>query len=154
MIVVDTNVPAARNLTGTKPDLAKQVEQIDPVWILPQLWRYEVQNILATAVRVRQITPDNAMAIWQDVSSRMSTNEHDASSERVIELFTRHKITAYDANFIALAMEMKVFCVTEDTELQEKFPDKALSMAEFVRLSQAKTQVRETHAMYRVRRKR
>ncbi len=45
----------------------------------------------------------------------------------------RHGITAYDGQFIALAMEMGISCITEDQELQKKFQEIALSMNDFLR---------------------
>lgn len=149
MIVVDSNVLAARNLTGTRTLLAEQIEKRDPVWIVPPLWRYEFQNILARAIGVRQITSEIALSAWRKVSAQLCENEHEPSPENVIELALRHRITAYDANFIALAMEMGVRCVTEDGELQTKFPAVAVSMADFVRQEgQTYGGVREAHALY------
>ncbi len=46
MIVVDSNIITARNLTSSLTSKAKQVEEKDPVWIVPVLWQYEFQNIL------------------------------------------------------------------------------------------------------------
>ena len=41
MIVVDSNVMAARNLTTVLTRQAEQIEELDPVWVVPPLWRYE-----------------------------------------------------------------------------------------------------------------
>ena len=65
-----------------------------------------------------------------------------------MDLSARHRITAYDANFMALAMEMDVLCITEDGELHAKFPTVALSMADFLRQSMAGGEVREPYAPY------
>ena len=53
MIVVDSNIIAARNLTSVLSAKAEQVEEKDPGWIVPVLWRYEFQNMLATAIKSR-----------------------------------------------------------------------------------------------------
>ena len=151
MIVVDSNVLAARNLASVPTRLAKQVEERDPLWFVPPLWRYEFQNILAKAIWLRQIAPEDALVAWRKASTQMIENEHEPSPERVIELSGRHRITAYDANFIALAMEMGVMCVTEDGELHRKFPGIALSMEDFLRLGPTRREARETRAPYRVR---
>ena len=153
MIVVDSNVLAARNLTSAQSGLAEKVEQIDPVWIVPPLWRYEFQNILAKAMWARQVMPGDAIEVWRHVDDRMSGNEHEPSVEKVIELCARHRITGYDANFMALALEMGVLCVTSDVELQDKFPDKAISMAAFIKMNHPEGYVREARASYRVRRR-
>lgn len=150
MTVVDSNVLAARNLAGVPVRLAEQVEELDPLWIAPPLWRYEFENILAKAVWVRQITLEGALTAWRKAWTQMAENEHEPSPEKVIELSGRYRITAYDANFIALAMEMAVMCVTEDGELQRKFPAIAVSMAEFIRRGSSAGEVREARAPYRL----
>jgi predicted nucleic acid-binding protein len=153
VIVVDSNVLAARNLSSIPTRLAAQVEAMDPLWIVPPLWRYEFQNILAKAMWARQVTLADAMVVWKKASIQMADNEHAPSPERVIELTGHHRITAYDANFIALAMEMSVQCVTEDGELHEKFPTIAVNMESFLTQDGSAGQVREARAPYRTRRR-
>ncbi|MBU4199995.1 MAG: type II toxin-antitoxin system VapC family toxin [Verrucomicrobia bacterium] len=130
------------------------MEQRDPVWIVPYLWRYEVQNILAKAIWVKQLSPEAAAEVWRQVVDVMRDNETDPSPEKVIELAGRYRITAYDATYVALAMDMSVLCVTENRELQEKFPRLAISMKAFVNPGNAKSLVRESRAGYRARRAR
>jgi len=132
MIVVDSNIITARNLTSVLTSKAEEVEQKDPVWIVPVLWRYEFQNILASAIKARQITPERALDVWQEVSGILIENECEPSTAKVLDLVAQYDITAYDGQFIALAIEMGVQCVTEDQELQEKFPGLAVSMDRFL----------------------
>ena len=133
MIVVDSNIVAARNLTSSLTSKAEQIEEKDPVWIMPVLWRYEFQNILATAIRAKQIKPEQALDIWEKVSKILVENECEPSASKVIDLVAQYGITAYDGQFIALALEMGIPCVTEDRELQEKFPGIAISMDGFLK---------------------
>jgi len=133
MIVVDSNIIAARNLTSVLTSKARQVEKKDPVWVVPVLWRYEFQNILATAIKAKQIMPEEALDVWQRVSDILVENESEPSPAKVIDLVAKYGITAYDGQFIALAMEMGILCVTEDGELQNKFPRVAVSMGDFLR---------------------
>src|SRR4030065_2105921 len=133
MIVVDSNIVTARNLTTSLTSEAKQVEEKDPVWIVPVLWRYEFQNILAAAIRAKQIKPEQALDIWEKVSKILVENECEPSASKVIDLVAQYGITAYDGQFIALALEMGMPCVTEDRELQEKFPGIAISMDGFLK---------------------
>lgn len=152
MIVVDSNIITARNLTSVLTSKAEKVEQKDPVWIVPVLWRYEFQNILATAIKADQIKPEQALHVWQKVSAILTENESEPSTVKVIDLVAHHGITAYDGQFIALAIEMGVPCVTEDRELQEKFPGVAVSMEEFLE-PQHINGVRERKVKYRAKRK-
>jgi predicted nucleic acid-binding protein len=147
MIVVDSNIVTARNLTSSLTSKAEKVEEKDPVWIVPVLWRYEFQNILATAIKARQIKPEQALDIWEKVSKALIENECEPSASRVIDLVARYGITAYDGQFIAVALEMGIPCVTEDQELQEKFPGIVISMDEFLKPASTYV-VREVKAKY------
>ena len=150
MIVVDSNIVTARNLTSSLTSKAEQVEEKDSVWIVPVLWRYEFQNILATVIKAKQIKPEQAFDIWERVSGILSENECEPSASKVIELVAEYGITAYDGQFIAVALEMGIPCVTEDRELQEKFPGIAISMDEFLR-PESTYIVREVRERYRKR---
>ena len=147
MIVVDSNIITARNLTSSLTSQARQVEEKDPVWIVPALWRYEFQNVLATAIKVKQIKPEQAIDIWEKVSKVLIENECEPSASRVIDLVAQQGITAYDGQFIALAQEMGIPFVTLDRELQEKFPGTAISMDEFLK-SESTYVVKEAKARY------
>jgi predicted nucleic acid-binding protein len=148
MIVVDSNIITARNLTSVLTTKAEQVEQKDAVWIVPVLWRYEFQNILATAIKAKQITPEYALDVWQRVAGILVENESEPSPAKVIDLVAQHGITAYNGQFTALAMEMGILCVTEDGELQSKFPRVAVSMDDFLK-SPTIARVREKRGVYR-----
>jgi len=148
MIVVDSNIIAARSLTSVLTSKAEEVEKKDAVWIVPILWRYEFQNILATAIKAKQITPEYALDLWQEVAGIMTENESEPSPAGVIDLVAKYGITAYDGQFIALAMEMGIPCVTEDGELQSKFPRVAISMGDFLRTPTI-SGIRERRRTYR-----
>jgi predicted nucleic acid-binding protein len=148
MIVVDSNIIAARNLTTVLTSQAKEVEHKDSVWIVPYLWRYEFQNILASAIKIKQITLEQAINVWQRVASILIENESEPPATRVIELVAHYGITAYDGQFIALAMDMGILCVTEDRELQGKFPGIAVSIERFLEPAPA-DRVHEGRATYR-----
>jgi len=148
MIVVDSNIITARNLTSVLTSKAEQVEKKDPVWIVPVLWRYEFQNILATAIKAKQITPEYALDVWQRVAGILAENESEPSPAKVIDLVAKYGITAYDGQFIALAMEMGILCVTEDGEMQSKFPRVAVSMDDFLKTPTI-SGVRERRRAYR-----
>ena len=150
MIIVDSNIIAAQCLISSLTSAAKQVEERDPVWIVPVLWRYEFQNILATAIKGKQIECEQALDIWEKVSKILMENEYEPSVSGGIGLVARYGITAYDGQFIAAALEMGILCVTEDRELQEKFPRVAISMDRFLK-PESTDVVGDVKARYRKR---
>ncbi len=152
MIVVDSNIITARNVTSSLTAKAEALEKRDPVWIVPVLWRYEFENILATLIRAKQIDPGQALDIWEKVSWILSENEYEPPASKVFDLVEKHGITAYDGQFIAVALETVIPCVTEDQELQQKFPGIAVSMEKFLK-TESTSVVRESKVGYRRRKK-
>jgi predicted nucleic acid-binding protein len=154
VIVVDSNVVVARNLEHEGSALAREVERRDPGWIVPPLWRYEFQNVLVKALWAQRLSVAAALEVWAKASAAIGENEGVPNPVRVLELSARHHVTAYDASFVALALDLGVQCVTEDAELLEKFPGIAVSMAGFVGSAGGAGEVREELVSYRVRRPR
>ena len=96
------------------------------------------------------------MDIWKKVSNILIENECEPSASKVIDLVAQYGITAYDGQFIAVALEMGIPCLTEDRELQEKFSGIAISMDEFLKPESTPEPtyvVREGKARYRKRRR-
>ena len=54
--------------------------------------------------------------------------EQDPPASAVLDLTCRHRVSAYDATYIALADLLGVPCVTEDRELLTKFPKRAVPL--------------------------
>ena len=56
MIVVDTNLVPYAVLSGERTSDALAIAERDSEWIAPALWRRELRNVLATLMRVRQLS--------------------------------------------------------------------------------------------------
>lgn len=68
------------------------------------------------------------------------------------DLVAQYGITAYDGQFIAVALEMGIPCLTEDRELQQKFPGIAISVGQFLERESTYV-VREAKIRYRRKKK-
>lgn len=62
----------------------------------------------------------------------MSGSEFDAASDDVLELASTSGCSAYDAEFVVLARDLRVPLVTTDQELLEKFHDTTVSPEDFL----------------------
>lgn len=131
MIVVDTNVITYALIEGDQTALALQVRQVDPQWVVPPLWRHEFLNVLATFTRHEILDLTQATRVWQNALRRLQRAERTMDMPVALRLAVEHKISAYDAQYLALARSLGVPCVTEDRQLLKKFPDLAVSMAAF-----------------------
>ncbi len=132
MIVVDTNLVAYLLIRSEHTERARRVWAIDRDWILPPLWRHELLSVLSSAVRAG--TPlDSARSVWHLAIEMMAPREHEVNMLRALELSRDLEISAYDAQFLALAEGLDLRLVTGDRRLRRAAGDRAMGMREFCR---------------------
>jgi predicted nucleic acid-binding protein len=89
---------------------------------------------MATLVRHDAIMVSDAVDIWQRSTRLFTPGECDVDMIRALRMASQHNISAYDAQYVSLAMALGVPYVTEDQQLLKSFPDIALPMQEFCRI--------------------
>jgi predicted nucleic acid-binding protein len=122
VIVVDTNVLAYFLLPYEFSPQAEALFKRDPDWVAPIFWRSEFRNLLAGYLRRKTLSFDEALRVQADAEAMMAGNEHEVDSRRVLELVRDSDCTAYDCEFVALAMRLEVKVVTMDGKLLKAFP--------------------------------
>lgn len=130
MIVVDTNVVAYLYLPGDFTAKAEGLLQRDPEWAAPILWRSEFRNILAGYLRRRILTLAAAQDLVMEAQSLMAGSEHEVDSRVVLELVRSSDCSAYDCEFVALAMALGVKLVTLDGKLLKAFPQHTVPLSD------------------------
>jgi predicted nucleic acid-binding protein len=128
MIVVDTNVLAYLYLPGEYTVHAEALLKQDSQWAAPPLWRSEFRNILAGYIRRKTLTLDQALALQNEAESLLAGSEFEVNSRAVLELVRGSDCSAYDCEFIALAMRLQTKLVTMDGKLLRAFPDQAVAL--------------------------
>ncbi len=131
MIVVDTNVIAYLFLPGEHTAAARRTLQRDPRWAAPLLWRSELRNILATAMRRGHLTLSDAEDVFDAAADLMAGGEFAVVPDAVLRLAARSSCSAYDCEFVALAQELGVVLVTGDRQIVAEFADTAQALAQF-----------------------
>jgi predicted nucleic acid-binding protein len=134
LIVVDTNVVAYLLIEGDRSAQAQQLWTIDPEWHLPVLWRHEFLNTLATLTKTGRAELDQVQEVWTGAVTLLSFGERDVEMPQALELAVRHRISAYDAQYVALAASLGVPLITEDQKLLRAFPDRLLSIQDYCEL--------------------
>jgi len=129
VIVVDSNVLAYFYLPTDQTPHAEALLEEDPEWAAPVLWRSEFRNILAGYMRRKVLSFDAARTLQAEAESLLAGNEHEVDSQRVLELVRDSDCSAYDCEFLALAMQLDVKLVTADAKLLRAFPKYALPLA-------------------------
>ena len=136
MIVVDSNVIAYFYLPGEFTSLAEEIMKKDSHWIVPGVWRYEFNNILANHVKYKKTPLKLVLNVLKNAQKILIENEFMVLAETVIELAVKHKHSSYDCEFIALAMNKNVRLVTCDKKLATTFPETAIHAEYFIKPDQ------------------
>ena len=95
----------------------------DSEWAAPRLWRSEFRNILATYIRQKLLTFDDAVSIYSRAEALVGINEYDAPTSAVLRLAKASGCSAYNGEFVALAQHLEVRLISADTKLCKAFPD-------------------------------
>jgi predicted nucleic acid-binding protein len=130
MIVVDSNIVAYMYLPGEFTASAERLLELEPEWAAPLLWRSELRNILVLYIRKKLLDFDQAFRIQREAEALLADHEYDVDSFEVLKLARDSGCSAYDCEFVALAMRLDVKLVTEDAKLRNAFPTITMALSE------------------------
>ncbi|MFA7240020.1 MAG: type II toxin-antitoxin system VapC family toxin [Sulfuricellaceae bacterium] len=128
MIVVDTNVLAYLYLPSERTADAEALLERNPQWVAPFLWRSEFRNILAGYTRRKALTFEQACSLQNEAENLLAGAEHEVDSRAVLELIRDSDCSAYDCEFIALAIKLNTKLVTADKKLLRSFPTRTIAL--------------------------
>jgi predicted nucleic acid-binding protein len=128
MIVVDSNVLAYLYLPTEYTTAVEALLEHEPDWAAPILWRSEFRNILAGYMRRKTISFEQANSLQREAERLLEGSEFEVDSQVVLELVRDSDCSAYDCEFIALAIKLDVKLVTMDKKLLRAFPKRAIAL--------------------------
>jgi len=128
MIVVDSNVLAYLYLPGERTADAEALLEKDSEWAAPVLWRSEFRNILAGYTRRKTLTFEQACSLQSEAEDFLSGLEFEVDSRVVLELVRDSDCSAYDCEFIALAIKLDTKLVTADKKVLRAFPNRTMAL--------------------------
>ena len=133
VIVVDTNILigyAVPNHSLHRACVA--LHAADPNWVVPPLWRYECLNVLAKLVRAGQLPLSKAQGLLLYLTEALKENERFPDEALILDIAAKHRVSAYDGTYVALADSLGCMLVTDDKEVLEKFPSMTRSPSSFL----------------------
>jgi predicted nucleic acid-binding protein len=133
MIVADTNLIVYLYVKGQRTNQVEAVLQQDPAWAAPLLWRSEFRNTLMELVRRKDLGLDDVLEIVSEAEQWMMGREYTVVSYKVLQLAGQSGCSAYDCEFVSLAMDLEVSLVTSDRQILRAFPRVALSPEKFIK---------------------
>ena len=89
---------------ASKQVLAKRSLLGDHVALVPHLWRYEVMNVVSGWLRRKEVSEADAASILADLMQLPFAVVDEGSSETVVALAVRHRLSTYDATYLHVAM--------------------------------------------------
>ena len=133
MIVVDANVVVYLALDTPQRQTARQILDADSDWHVPYLWLSEFRNAVTQYMRSGELTLRGALDAIDFAEETLFRKEHAVDSVRVMELVEGSACSAYDCEYVALALQLGVPLVTADRRILREFPDVAVSPDAFAR---------------------
>jgi predicted nucleic acid-binding protein len=132
VIVVDSNVIAYCWVNGPLTGLAQRTRVKDPDWHVPILWRSELRSILTGYLRDGSLTRPQIGRIMDAAEGALAGHEHLLPSAGVFRIAEKSRLSAYDCEFVALALALSVPLVTADKAVLKAFPEQAITMEAFL----------------------
>lgn len=132
MIVVDANIIVYHMVKGPFSHRAEALAVKEPDWRSPILWRYEFTNALRNMLRAGMLGEAEALRAVASARDAMSGREVDVPQEVALTTALRFDLSAYDAQYVALAELLEAPCVTADAPLTRKAPTRAILLADFL----------------------
>jgi predicted nucleic acid-binding protein len=130
VIVVDTHVVAYLYLPCQFTAIAEALLQDDPDWTAPQLWKSEFRNVLAGYLRHGILMFDQAIALQLEAEALLHGSEYEIDSREVLQLVRDSPCSAYDCEFVGLALALSALLVTMDKKVLQAFPNVATPLSE------------------------
>ena len=84
--------------------LAKRSLFDDRVAVVPALWRFEVMNVIARWQRQSRITAAEATRVLSDALQLPYAVVEEGSPDAVVDIAISHRLSAYDATYLRVAM--------------------------------------------------
>ena len=130
MIVVDTQMLVYAATPNPNAEMALRVALKDPDWRTSTLWRSEFRNVLAGGMRRGSFDAADAAGMFAGATGLLKA-EIFAYTEAVLALVSQSTCTAYDLEFVAVALALNVPLVTNDKQVLAEFPGTAISPEAF-----------------------
>lgn len=132
MIVVDTQIIAARFLPSQQTPLVERLSRFDPEWHAPRLWKSEFRRLITEYYRRGNLAYEDIFALQQEAENLMQITEWDATSHTVLRVMSESFCSSYDCEFIALAIQLDVPLVTMRQRLIHAYPEYAQSISHYL----------------------
>lgn len=132
MIVIDANILIYALIECDNSRLIPQLRKKNADWRTTGLCLHETLNVLATYQRRGVLTLEQCKELLRNASRFITVAQCEVDMEASLSVAAKYGITGYDAQYVALALNLAVPLITEDRKLRQAVPGVAISMQEFI----------------------
>jgi len=117
-LVVDNNV-LADFFFGSEDRVARVQTWLRryPVWIVPDLWRYEFGNVVRSQVCFGGLPEEAARQALRQACSMVTPSPAPLTEEEILVESLQSQLTFYDASYVAHARSLGLELLTRDREI-------------------------------------
>jgi predicted nucleic acid-binding protein len=126
VIVVDVHVLAYLLIEGEHTKASEALYRRDPEWAAPLLWRSEWRALLRGYQRRGLLTLPGAIQRAEAARRLVRGREYPVDDTLPLELAMRSPCSARDCEYVALAETLDVPLVTNDRDVLDAFPKRAV----------------------------
>ncbi|PSO47835.1 MAG: VapC toxin family PIN domain ribonuclease [Cyanobacteria bacterium SW_9_44_58] len=130
MIIVDTNIICYFYLPTDQTANVERLLMQEPEWAAPLIWCSEFRNVLALYIRKGLLSFNQAYSMQSEAEILLSEHEFEVASFDVLRLVETSNCSAYDCEFVPLAMQLQTQLVTADQKILQSFPNIAISLTD------------------------
>ena len=130
MLLVDTNVVAYLLIDGDYTGAAQELCTRDPDWRSEAILLVEFTNILVSSIARKRMTLSLAGEFLAKAAALFDGKLGRVPHASVLAIAARHRVSACDARFLALADQLGSRLITEDARLRAAAPGLTQSLAE------------------------
>ena len=123
--VLDASVPLTWCFPDEEAQKAERVAErlaVGDRVVVPAFWRHEMLNALLMGERRKRLTPELTQAFLEDLQRLPVDVDVHADSDTVFAttqaLCRKHRLTAYDAAYLEIAIREKIALATVDEDLK------------------------------------
>ncbi|HUX20750.1 MAG TPA: type II toxin-antitoxin system VapC family toxin [Spirochaetia bacterium] len=130
MTVVDANIIVYAITTSERTEEARTLLSSCGEIAVPILWRSECLSALVVLARTGRLERRSALSAFAAARQAFQSSEREVDYSLAFELALEHGISAYDAQYVALAAKLRAKLVTNDRGLASRCPEIAVLLDE------------------------
>jgi predicted nucleic acid-binding protein len=136
MIVVDASVVAFLFIEGEESGTVRKLYQADPEWVTPPIMNHEMLAILA-AVGATEGDSSAVETIWREVRGLLGARQQIPDPVRSLRLAVEWGLSGYDAQYLALATQLRLPLLSCDGRLLDAVPGKVVTPESYLAILRA-----------------